>query len=321
MKKVKLVFIIIIFLACGCQKKAEGIKPLRIAINWAGEGYILIAAEKGFFKKNGINAEIEYITDYNKRLLLFKEKKFEGTGIVLADFVSLNAEGYNSKLLYSATYSDTGDALVCGRDINSIKDLKDKTISFDGVNTFSHYFVLEILNKNGLTEKDVKFANYPPSMVLEKLEEKEIDAGHCWSPYQYAAIEKGYKILAKAGDYPGILIDGFIMDEKFVESNKDAVKRLIKSFSEAIEYINFNKKEALSIIARYFNIKDEDIENQFNGINYLTVEDNKKLFNKENEINLYVSSQKLGNFFLDRGQISDIPDFDNLIDGSFLQER
>ena len=321
MKKLKICFVIIFFLACGCQKKTAEIKPLRIAINWAGEGYIAIAAEKGFFQKNGINAEIEYISDYNKRLLLFKEKKFEGTGIVLADFVSLNAEGYKSKLLYSATYSDTGDAIVCGREINSIKDLKNKTISFDGVNTFSHYFVLEILNQNGLTEKDVQFANLPPSMVLEKLENDEIDAGHCWSPYQYAAIEKGYKILAKAGDYPGILIDGFIMEEKFVEANKDVVKRLLKSFSEAIDYINANKTEALSIIARYFNIKSEDIENQFSGINYLTVEDNKKLFNKESEINLYVSSKKLGKFFLDRGQISDMPDFEKFIDGSFLPDR
>ncbi len=312
--------LILILFNISCQKKyaSEQQKPVKIIINWAGEAYTIIAAEKGMFKKNNVKVEIEFVKDYNQRLTLYKEGKCNGIGAVLADFVMLNAQGYNSKLIYSATFSDSSDAIIAKSDIKSIKDLKGKMISFDGVNTFSHYFVLEILKKAGLSENDVNFANVNSSNVLNKLENNEIDAGHCWTPTQNQAVKKGYKILAKAGDYPGVLTDVFFMNSDFVDKNEETVRRIIKSFSEARDFIYKNPEETIDIVSKYMNQTPAEMKEDLSGIYFLTQNDNINIFNKKNEINLYNLSAKIAQFFINRGQISKMPDFEKLIDGRLI---
>lgn len=180
MKKIKNLFIL--FIIClslcilgltGCARKPVPKKPIKISINvWPGYAYAFLAQEKGFFKKNNVDVELILKQSTPESLELFTNGEVEGCFDILGDIVMITAKGIPGKIVCVADYSDTGDVIIGRPEIRFLAELKGKTISFEGVNTFSHIFVLSALEKAGLAEYDVKFANVSAHDVLAALEKK-----------------------------------------------------------------------------------------------------------------------------------------------------
>ena len=100
----------------------------------------------------------------------------------------------NSRLVWVFDNSGSADAIV-GPQNTTIADLNGKKIGIEGINTFSHIFVLQILAKAGLYEKDVQFENIPAQGILKALDNKQIDAGHTWGPTKFAALHPPWKCV------------------------------------------------------------------------------------------------------------------------------
>ena len=73
----------------------------------------------------------------------------------------------------------------------TVEDLKGKKIGVEGLNTYSHIFVLQTLAKAGLYEKDVQFANIATRKMVTALDAKQIDAGHTFGPAKITGIRSG----------------------------------------------------------------------------------------------------------------------------------
>ena len=117
--------------------------------------------------------------------------------------------------------SNTGDVII-GNLNNSITnttlgDLKGKKISVEGINSFSHLFVLKALENVGLGEGDIGISRVPAQKITENMEKGTIVAGHTYEPYTTEALKKGYKILFAAGKIPGIITDVLAFHSDFVE--------------------------------------------------------------------------------------------------------
>jgi NitT/TauT family transport system substrate-binding protein len=320
-----LLALILVFglLSEGCTpKKAKEKTPIKIAINvWPGYAHAFIAQEKGIFRKNNVNVELVLKKDITESTQLFLDNEVDGFFNVFPDIIMMNAQGIHAKVVYVADYSDTGDVIIGKPKFRFLADLKGRKVSFEGINTFSHIFVLKSLEKVGLKESEVQFGNIPAMDVLNSLEKGTIDAGHTWEPITSQALQKGFKILAKAGDIPGIITDVLAFNAKVVKERPDDIQEIVKSILEARDFIYSNRDEALEIMSRAEGMSKEEMGKGIDGVRQLDLKENIKEMQKSEEmISLYGSAKMIVDFYLSRGQLSQIPDLDEIIEPKFVMQ-
>ena len=221
-----------------CEKKApetvsakvEEKKPIKIGISvWQGYAHAFIAQEKGFFGKNNVSVELVFKKGVEESIELYKSGEVDGVFNVFADMILINSKGIPTKVVYVPSYSESGDVIIGKPEFNSIADLKGKTVSFQGVNTFSNLFVLKALEKAEIKESDVQFHDVPGMDVFNEMEAGKIDGGHTWEPITSQSLNKGYKILCKASDTPGIITDVLAFNAKVIEERPDDIQHIVKS--------------------------------------------------------------------------------------------
>ncbi len=324
MVKVRLFFpiLLIIALTVSCSNKVEDKKPITLGMNvWPGYAFAFIARDKGIFEKNNVSVQLVLNKDISKSAEMYKNGELDGIFHVFSDIITFNAEGGNSKVVYVMDYSGSGDVIIGRPELNSLADLKGKVISFEGFNSFSHIFVLKALEKAGLKEVDLQFKNVLAMDVFTALEKGEIDAGHSWEPVTTKALNKGYKILGKAGDLPGIITDVLALNGEIVEKRPEAIQGIVKSMLEAREFLFSNREEAMEIMSKALKINKEEMEEGVRGVHIPDLKENIEAMKKSKKTSsLHGSGEFIADFLFNRGQLSQKPDIDKILEPRFLEK-
>ena len=292
-------------------------EPIKLAISlWSGDSHAFIAQELGIFKKNGVDVQLIYSIDYPDAMTAYQNQNVDGFFGTITDAIYYDAVLYPSKIVYITDYSDTADVIV--GNIKSLDEIKGKTISVENINSYSHIFVLAALEKYGLTEDDVFFKSIPAHQVADALIDGTIDAGHTWEPTTTDVLNHGYNIVFSAGRMPGIITSAVMINENVIEKRPNDVKNIVKSLVEAQEYQDLHREKALEIMSRAQNVTISDLEKGFVGIHTMDLAGNYNAFYNSTEIK--ESFEFISNFYLKRGQISEIPKFDDIMEGRFIKE-
>ena len=301
-------------------------EPIRLGVKvWAPDFFSYLAQEKGFFEKNKVNLELTLVQDYQQILNNYSNGDFDGMIPVYSDLIYQNSQGIDSKVVYAVDLSNTGDVII-GNLNNSITnatlgDVKGKIISVEGINSFSHLFVLKALEKVGLGEGDVGIAPVPVQNVTQELEKGTIVAGHIYQPYTTEALKKGYKILFAAGTIPGVITDVLAFRSDIIEQRPQEIQGIIKSIIEAQTYYENNKEESLKIMANRSGIGVQKIKNGLESVTLPSLKENvfDLMDSKSNKpTSLYTSGKYISEFFLNRGQMDGYPDISQIVDSDFV---
>lgn len=313
-----------------CEKKApetasagvEEKKSIKIGISvWQGYAHAFIAQEKGFFGKNNVSVELVFKKGVEESIELYKSGEVDGVFNVFADMILVNSKGIPTKVVYVPSYSESGDVIIGRPEFNSIADLKGKTVSFQGVNTFSNLFVLKALEKAEIKESDVQFQDVSGTDVLNAMEAGKIDGGHPWEPVTSQALNKGYKILCKASDTPGIITDVLAFNAKVIEERPDDIQHIVKSLLEAKDFINSNKDEAIDIMAKAEGIDKAEVQRGIDTeVHMLDLNENTEAMKRsENIVSLYASLKIITDFYVKRGLLSDTQVTEGIIEPKFIE--
>lgn len=313
-----------------CEKKApetvsakvEEKKPIKIGISvWQGYAHAFIAQEKGFFGKNNVSVELVFKKGVEESIELYKSGEVDGVFNVFADMILLNSKGIPTKVVYVPSYSESGDVIIGKAEFNSIADLKGKAVSFQGVNTFSNLFVLKALEKAEIKESDVQFQDVPGTDVFNAMEAGKIDGGHTWEPVTSQALNKGYKILCKASDTPGIITDVLAFNSKIIEERPDDIQHIVKSLLEAKDFIDSNKDEAIDIMAKAEGLDRAEVQRGIDTeVHMLDLNENTEAMKKsENIASLYASLKVITDFYVKRGLISEAQVTEGIIEPKFIE--
>ena len=308
----------------GVTSTANGAtEPIKLGITvWAPDFFAYLAQEKGFFEQNKVNVELTLIQDYQQALNNYSNGDFDGIIPVYSDLIYQNSLGVDSRAVYAIDLSNTGDVIIGNVNNSSnnttLADVKGKKISIAGINSFSHLFVLKALEKVGLREGDVEFVNIPAQNVTLELEKGTIVAGHTHLPY----TTKGYKILFTAGEIPGVITDVLAFRSLIIEQRPQEIQAIIKSIIEAQSYYQNNKEESLKIMSSKSGVGVQEIKNGLDSVTLPSLKENfvNVMNNKSNEpTSLYSSGKYISEFFVNKGQISEYPDLNQIVDPSFAK--
>lgn len=134
--------------------------PIKLPlITWPGDVATIDADSEGLFKKEGLNVELFVENDFAKQVkgVLEGETPYLRctAGMCNAAAEVFKQANTNLYLIYQLTWSNGGDVLVVRPGINSLADLKGKTI---GIQLYGPHmdYLTTALAKAGLEPKDVK---------------------------------------------------------------------------------------------------------------------------------------------------------------------
>src|SRR5262249_17512369 len=151
------------------------------------------------------------------------------------------------------------DRMVVRPNIKTPEDLRGKRIAISRFGAASHMRVLNILPRFGLTEKDVTFLQIgdTPARIVA-LAGNSVDASSFSPPDHLAAVQAGMRVLFNMADfnifYQGT---GLVTTQRYGSKNRDIVKRMVKSYVEAIYLVRTNPEQTKRAFVKYRKTKDE----------------------------------------------------------------
>lgn len=287
-------------------------------MDWAGFYPLLLAIKKGRFDNKAYTISLVKAKDNLELNSLVSTGKVDLCFGAFADHVYMKGNDIKIKFIYATDFSKS-DVIVASSEIKSVKDLVNKKISITDLNSFSEFFVLTTLSAFKLNPQSVSIKVINFEQVLENIESKIIHAGHTWDPETPKAIKKGYNVIASSADIKGIVIDGLIATEEILSQNKKFVVDILSEID--MELLNLKKlsDDDIEFLASHFNTTSESIHTVLkNGVDFLSLIDNKNLFESKEDYSLSYWTAKVSDFYSSRGQLNKSIKTHDLLDSTLI---
>jgi NitT/TauT family transport system substrate-binding protein len=294
---------------------AQGTKVAIGISGWTGFAPLTLAKEAGIFARNGLDVTIKKIPQASRHLAI-ASGDIQCAATTVETWIVWNASGVTTTQLFQMDKSYGADGMVVRNNINSIKDVKGKTVAASAPGTAPYFTLAWFLNKNGLTIKDVTLVTLEPAAAAQAFIAGQNDAAMTYEPYLSAVRDKPQagKIIATTLDYP-MVMDTFGCTPKFIAENDAAVKAAAKSYFDALEMIKADQKKSYEIMGADVKQTGEAFGNSAKYLRWQDRAANKAFFAGE-----FASFNKeAADLLLATGVIKQIPDLSKLADTRFIQ--
>lgn len=254
----------------GCREKtASTAPPLRIGIvTWIGYGPLYVAREKGYFKEQNVEVDLQKIEGDVERRAAIASGQLDGIALTLDAMIVLRTHGIPLKTVMAIDASNGGDGIVALKEIKTVEDLKGRQIAFP-TGLPSHFFLYTVLKKHGMHMGDIKPVVMDADQAGAAFASGKIDAAVTWEPWLSKATEVGKgHILASSREFPATIEDVLFMREDVIAKRSQEVQGLIKAWYKAVDFVEKNPAEAKAIMGKAFGLPPEKVNLLMAGIRY-----------------------------------------------------
>ena len=270
--------------------------PINIWGGWAP----IVMANNGFrpskksvfYKKFGFMVDLKLIDDPDAA----RNAYASGHSHVLwgtLDMIALFAEGLSKdprlipKVPMQIDWSNGGDGIVARAHIQTINDLRGKTIVL-AQNSPSHYYLLSAITEAGIQPSEVnwKFTDTAFGAARAFVETPSIDACVSWAPDIYKITDeggvKGAHLLTTTGDANQLIADVFAVRSDFYRDHRDIVKGLVEGIFIGMDMCLKDKGKAAQLLADGFSLDAGECEAMMNDAHLTNFAENLKFFTDTN---------------------------------------
>ena len=245
------------FLVVGWAANAETAETKVINIGWtSGANWsalpVKVAAERGFFEKEGLKARL--ITFQGTNLMLTALMAGEVDYITILPFIAGAAvRGLPVKIVAAVTKS-SGYAIVAKPEIDSLKALKGKRIAINSFGSSADFAIYTALSRSGLDpNKDVTLlaVSGSPDARFAALIGGSVDATVVNSPFEYRAEQKGFKTLVSVREMAELVripITGVSVAQRKIEKEPDEIVRLLRAVRASILFLQSQREIGVGLM-------------------------------------------------------------------------
>ncbi|NML08344.1 ABC transporter substrate-binding protein [Sphingomonas sp. G-3-2-10] len=267
----------------GCKPSepaaTQSATPFKVAFNtWLGYSPLIIAKEKGFLKKRGLDVDVTFIEGIGEKNAALLRGDIDGVGHTADSAVTSAAAGVDGQIVYVFDESYGADGVLASQDIKSISDLRGKRIALEPGFT-GHFFVLSLLEEAGLGPKDVNIVAMETGNAGSAFLARKVDAAATWEPWISKAKERpDGKILVTSRDRPGRIIDVLFMNRKTIEARPADIRKLVEAMDEATAWYRTHQAEGDQIIARFWKLPIDEAKATVAGVRFFDRSQNAAFF-------------------------------------------
>lgn len=240
---------------------AEGMQPPAAPL--------YVAAEKGFWKAEGLDVELRSFT--MGRLCLDAVLGGRADAGFMAETPPLLAAFKDQPIrLVTAFESSSRNAKALVRKDAGIKepaDLKDKKVGCS-IGTNGEYFMSAFLSAKGVDRKSLKIINLSPADMVTAIAQGGVEAIFTWEPH----ITNAKVMLGDKGEiwFSDVYREGFFLGvtEDYAKKNPQIIKALLKGLIKAEQFIKENPDEAIQITSKKVNMQPEVLKSTWQYYNF-----------------------------------------------------
>ncbi len=243
-----------------------------------------------FFKEYGLKVEFVLIDDFDGSRNAWIADE---VNILHNEVSAMNTEmerlaPHDPKVFLHMDWSRGGDAVIVKRGINSVNDLRGKTIAYAGF-TPSVTFLAYMLESAGMSFDDVKLQEVPlPTDAANAFKGGKVDAAIVWSPDDEIAVREvpGSKVLQSTREASNIIADVYMVKNEYLRKNKDKIAKFYEGWMKGAAEINANagnKTKAAKILAEVTGLPHGDAMGMINNVRLTNHGDNINFFGQNTE--------------------------------------
>ena len=218
------------------------------------------AKQAGLFAKNGLDVELIEFRNGNEAIAAQRGGNVDLVLTIPGTAMVARERGFDLLLVIGnensqAQAPDTG-SIVVRKDstIQSLKDLKGKTIAISGTHTQKTVAIQSLLKRNGVGPDDFKFIEMPYASQVDALRGKQVEVVASLDPWTTLFRNSDFaRILAY--DYleslPQQPIGGWYGRADFVAKNGEAMKRFAQTICDSADHMAADPQRARKYIADY----------------------------------------------------------------------
>lgn len=266
-------------------------------VTFPGYAPLYLAKEKMFFKDLNVElVRIEAIGDLRAAMLSGKIDMYLATPDIFQATEKQEPIGVGFLALDE---SHGADGVAVSESIKSVADLKGKKVGAEP--GFPPYFVLQyMLHKENLTLKDLDFKDIASQDAGNAFVAQQLDAVGTYEPYLSKSVNlrTNSRVLVSSADLPKLIVDLIYANEKLIKEKPEVLKSVADGWFEAVAYYEANKTESMEIMSKAFGVTPQEMVDIKSGVSWLNKTENKKLFDKNAESNIFKTFDLVGEILI-----------------------
>ncbi|MCD5995909.1 sulfonate ABC transporter substrate-binding protein [Pseudomonas sp. CDFA 602] len=139
--------------------------------------------------------------------------------------------------------------------LHSVAELKGRKVAFQKGSS-AHNVVLRVLNKAGLTLKDIQPIYLTPADARAAFENGSVDAWAIWDPYYSIALNEGHSRLLANGEGLGLSGPFYTARRAFAEGNGLFIQQVLDELTAADALTRSQRTESIQILARSMGLSE-----------------------------------------------------------------
>ncbi|MFX0173980.1 MAG: ABC transporter substrate-binding protein [Candidatus Hodarchaeota archaeon] len=238
---------------------------------------LFVALENGFFTEEGLDLDDEDIIWFpngNEVMIAFEagslDVSYLGLAPAMAHKLTQNAP---IKVISAVNVNGSAIMVKTGSGINTVSDLKDKTIAVPSLNNMQDFVLQIALNDVGLGTENVTRSVISVGNMQTALEGDQIDAFVAWEPFNAKATGGQGEYLIKSSEiwanHPCCIISA---STSFLTANPEIVEKIVRVHKKALLWMvnPANLAILVAIAKKYTSItSDSIIETALNNVDYV----------------------------------------------------
>ncbi|MDM1021142.1 ABC transporter substrate-binding protein [Acinetobacter sp. VNK23] len=298
--------------------------PITIGYSdWPGFVAWQVAIDKGWLKDAGLNVEFKWF-DYSASLNAFAANQLDAVLTTNGDNLVTASGGTKGMMIMVTDYSAGNDVIIAKSGINSVADLKGKSVATEK-GLVDHLLLSTALTDANIPLTDIKLVNSVTNELPQVFASPEVSAIAVWQPVANQALKAvaGSKIIYSSKDKPGLIYDGVSVNMSHLSAHKEEWKKLIQVWDKTVKYINdpATHADAVKIMSNRVGVDPAQYEQFVGGTHLLDLTGNKKAFVKNDSFDsVYGSSYHVNQFNVNNGIYKTAVDVDGLIYPDLVNE-
>ncbi|MFK0731908.1 MAG: ABC transporter substrate-binding protein [Gloeotrichia echinulata GP01] len=287
---------------------------------WPGWFPWQIAQEQKLFEAQKVNVNLKWFDGYLDSIKALTGGQLNVNSQTLNDTISSVAGGSDQVIVLVNDNSTGNDKIIVREGINSIADLKGKTVAAEE-GTVDHFLLLLGLKKAGLTQADINFKPLETGAAAAAFVAGKVDAVCVFAPFTTKALSRpGSKDLFNSKDFPGAIPDHLVVTRQLIDKQPESVQALVDTWFATLDFIKKNREKSLEILAKRAGVSVKEYQEYDAGTKIFTIEENLEAFRPgSNMKSLTYAAGEIGKFLVESKLAKQLPDTSKLFDDRFIK--
>lgn len=204
---------------------------------------LFYAAEKGLFKKQGLNVKVEPIQGGANAVPALLNGDFSLAVTNWTSYVQALSEDIPVRAVLPAAEGAPGYSAVVAAPRSGIKsadDLVGHTIAVNNLKSIAELATRVGLEESGVNPDDVKYTELPLPDTAAALANGTVDAAFVVEPFLSAALAQGAVVIFDpfAGKLDGMPLGGLSTSEDFAAANPQTLDKFATAMAEATDALS-----------------------------------------------------------------------------------